>query len=212
MGEFLTSVLMYPTVIFSGLMILVLMFWMVAMLGAIDIEILDIDADFDGDADLDVDGGGGLIDAFGFAGMPISIAISTIILFGWIVCLVLNAYAMPSVSEVLPKGASRVVVFLASAVLAVVLAAIALRPVRKVFTGHKAVSKHALTGRNCRITSMTVTAEQGQGEIEDGGAGIVAQLRCAQFNTLELHSRAIVVGYDAEQDAFTIEPLDEPDA
>jgi len=210
---FLQSLLMYPTVIFSGLMILVLMFWMVAMIGAIDIEVLDVDIDVDADADADIDGGGGgLLDTLGLAGMPISIAITLVIFFGWVVCLAMNAWAMPSIAEVLPQGASRIVVFLVSGLFAIVFASIASMPLRKAFRNHKAVSKHALSGRHCRITSMSVSATQGQGEIEDGGAGIVAQLRCPHFNTLSLHSRAIVVDYDAEEDAFTVEPADEPDA
>jgi hypothetical protein len=210
MDEFLQSLLSYPTVFFSGLMILVVLFWLVAMIGAIDIEVLDVDIDIDADADADFDGGGGLMDTFGFAGMPISVAISTVIFVGWVVCLVLNAWATPSIMEFLPKGASRAVVFFVSGVLAIGISSFAQRPVRKAVQNHKAVSKHARAGRPCRVTSMTVTAEQGQGEIEDGGAGIVAQVRCPHFNTLKLHSRCIVVGYDAEQDAFTVEPADEP--
>ena len=57
---------------------------------------------------------------------------------------------------------------------------------------------------------MRVTDDQGQAEIEDGGAGIVAQVRCDHFNQMTLHSRAVVVGYDAADDAFAVEPADEP--
>jgi hypothetical protein len=215
MDEFLRALLEPPTVIFTGLMAIVLLFWVIASLGAIDVDFLDFDVDLDTDVDADVDvdgGGGGLLETLGFAGLPVSIAGTAVVLFAWIGSYVLNEWVGPNLEETLSAGASRIAVFVAASILSMIAASLALRPVRNALGNYKAVSKHALLGRFCRVTSLRVSADQGQGEIEDGGAGIVAQVRCVHFNQLQLHSRAIVVGYDADEDAFTVEPADEPSA
>ena len=48
----------------------------------------------------------------------------------------------------------------------------------------------------------------GQAEFDDGGAGMIIQVRCDQENKLKKGSQALIVSYDDRREAFIIEPYD----
>ena len=210
------SLLRYPTVIFTGLMLVVSAFWLLSLIGGLDFEVFDVpelDLDVDGLDGLDgadgaEAGGGSMFQALGLSGVPVTIAATLVIVFGWLTSLLLSETIDEYIGDVLPAGWSPAVVGIGALVIGIVLAGFCVRPIRKALGSHKAVRKHDLVGRAVRITTRQVTAKSGQGEIEDGQAGIVAQVRCDHVNSLTLHSRAVVVGFDAEQDAFEVEPDD----
>lgn len=54
MGAFLAIVLGLPTVIFTVLMVFVALYWLLVILGAVDLELFEIDLDLDLDVDVDV--------------------------------------------------------------------------------------------------------------------------------------------------------------
>lgn len=205
------SLLRYPTVIFTGLMLVVSAFWLLSLIGGLDFELFDVP-----DMDLDVDGldgadgaeagGGSVFQALGLSGVPVTIAFTLVIVFGWLTSLLISETLDEVIEDVLPAGWSPAVVGVIALVIGVILAGFCVRPIAKALGSHKAVRKHELVGRSVRITTRHVTATSGQGEIDDGQAGIVAQVRCDHANGLTLHSRAIVVGFDAAQDAFEVEP------
>lgn len=204
------SLLRYPTVIFTALMLVVSAFWLLMLVGGLDFEIFDapdLDVDVDG-IDGAEGGAGSFMDGLGLSGIPVTIAGTLIIVFGWLTSMLLSETLGDYVDDHMPSGWSHTTLGVAALAIAVVLAGVAARPIRKALGSHKAVRKHELIGRPVRITSMRVTGSQGQGEIDDGQAGIVAQVRCDHANGLTLHSRAVVVGFDADEDAFTVEPDD----
>ena len=55
MLEFFNTVFSPANVISSGLLMLVVVYWITVMLGAIDLDFLDFDIDIDGDVDMDAD-------------------------------------------------------------------------------------------------------------------------------------------------------------
>lgn len=55
MQEFLALILSLPTVIYTVLMALVLVYWLTVIVGALDVDLFDIDADLDVDVDVDID-------------------------------------------------------------------------------------------------------------------------------------------------------------
>jgi len=210
MEGLLGTLLRYPTVIFTALMLVVSAFWLLMLVGGLDFEIFDapdLDVDVDG-IDGAAGGAGSFMEGLGLSGIPVTIAGTLVIVFGWITSMLLSETLGDYIDDHLPAGWSHTTVGVAALVIAFVLAGLAARPIRRALGSHKAVRKHELIGRAVRITSMRVTATQGQGEIDDGQAGVVAQVRCDHANGLTLHSRAIVVGFDAGEDAFTVGPDD----
>jgi hypothetical protein len=91
--------------------------------------------------------------------------------------------------------------------LALPVAALATRPLRGVFNTHQAPRRSTLIGKICRIATSSVTADFGQAEIEDGGAGFLVQVRCTRFNQLRKGSEAVVFDWDEKLEAFLIAPV-----
>jgi hypothetical protein len=196
----------YPTVIFTALMLVVSAFWLLSLVGGLDFDLFGApDVDVDADA---TGGGGSVAEALGLSGIPVTIAATLVVVFGWLTSMFLSETIGEYVDEHLPAGWSRTALGVGALVVALGLAALCARPIRKALGSHKAQRKHELIGRPVRITSMRVTGDQGQGEIDDGQAGVVAQVRCPHANGLTLHSPAVVVAFDVDVDAFQVEPDD----
>lgn len=88
-------------IVYTFLLILVILYWLMIIVGAMDFGSFDIDFDFDLDADIDLDaevstlGGGNLAGAlhfFNFGKLPFMVIMSFIILSAWAVSILANYY------------------------------------------------------------------------------------------------------------------------
>ncbi len=212
MQGFLESIVAFPTVVFTVLMGIALLFWAVSMLGGIDLDGFDVDLDADIDLDGDADGGAahtGLLDTLGLAGVPISIAATALVFFAWVISFVASSWLLPLVGGGVVGTLATVGIGIGSFLLAIPPAAICMRPLRGAFTTHRAVRKRTLVGSICTITTQRVTDTYGQAEIRDGGAGLLMQVRCREGVTLSRDDTAVVCEYDAEEDIYVIAPADQ---
>ena len=82
---FITKISLYPTIVFTGLVMFVTLYWMVSLLGMADMDTVDIgDASGEG-ADLTSSGFvSGLLLKFGLYGVPLIVILSLISLIGWL--------------------------------------------------------------------------------------------------------------------------------
>lgn len=87
-------------IVFTGLLIIVGLYWMSVMLGALDMSALDLDLDTDVDIDVDadVDGGGSVnwvastLSFFNFNRLPFMVIMSVLILCIWALEILSNYY------------------------------------------------------------------------------------------------------------------------
>lgn len=93
MDTFIQNIGSFPTLLFTGFIVLVLVYWLGAMIGLLDIELLDFDLS-GSDADLELETGNdvssasalaGLMLRLGLQGVPVTIILSLIALFGWLI-------------------------------------------------------------------------------------------------------------------------------
>lgn len=254
MQEFLTTLVSFPTIVFTGVLSLTLLYWVVVIFGALDLDFLDsilgldsMDAAFDGAlesidgiadgavegaaesidgaldagaegaaegaadaadaADADGTHGGliaGLLNAMGVRGVPITIVGTFVVFWAWILSYLSTRFLGPL--------AATVIIGLAIAVTsgfgALFLAAISSRPFKKIFVTQQAPRRASLVGKMCTVLSARVDATFGRAEIEDGGAGFVAEVRCPQDNDLVRGATALVYRYDPSEGIFFIGPVD----
>lgn len=227
MGGFLAEILAFPTVIFTVLLALALVYWAVVLLGLLDIDVLDptgaveaVDGALEsaggevGDA-ADPDAGGiarGL-QALGLAQVPLTMSLSILVLFCW----VLSFLGMRLLRGVAPatwlqarfgEVALGIAIGGVAALAAFYLTLLALRPLRPVFALHNAPLRRSFVGKVCVVTSSRVDAEFGQAEIDDGGAGLRVDVRCPEANELTRGSKALVYEYDAKREVYNISPAE----
>jgi hypothetical protein len=219
--EFLNAILAFPTVVYTILLGVVVVYWLFVLLGALDIDLLgDADLDGHGHADLHLDGHGhvdghghhhhgdaespgglaGLIQSLGLGGVPVTLTLSVLILAAWGFCL--------GALELLGSaGWTRVAAPLLSLALAVPVTAVLVRPLRRFYATFAAPSHRDLLGKLCTITTLRVDERYGQAEVEDGAAGLLVQVRSTDPGRLHRGDRALI--FDYKDEVFYVEPVNQ---
>lgn len=232
MEEFLQIALSFPTIIFSGMLVGVVLYWLMVIIGAVDLDLLDfdididtdfdvdldmdidadidadVDGDFDVDADADAPSGGilrALMGAIGLGTVPVTIIASFVTLASWLLCFTAIYFLGPVLGTSVFAGLAVIVV---SFILSLPITSIFTHPLKSVFELHTHTGGKTLVGKLCTVTSGSVTETFGQAEVDDGGAGLIVSIRCDNPDALERGARALLIDYDAEQDIFFVEPYD----
>ena len=189
-------------------------FWLLTMLGALDIEMLDVDVDASPDVEADLDIGsdvqhGGLLhgisDALAIGTVPTTIVISSISTFGWISSvlgeLTIAAMSRELIGPVLYGVLAMVVTFL----FAVWLTSLAVQPLKRVFITHVEHGQIHLIGQVATITSSKVTDNFGIASI--AGKDLILNVICEGAYTLSKGDEVSIVAYDKEKNHYTVAPL-----
>jgi len=224
MTELFAALFAFPTAIYTILLGIVALYWVFVIAGALELDALDglhgatHSADAATGASLDaahahfhhaIDGDPTLLDALGIRGVPLTVWLSAVVLFAW----GLTFGGMQLVGDVLARWtgnfAGGAIVALIATALAVALAAVAVRPLRRFSVVHGAVENRSLVGKVCTVTTLRVDGGFGQAEVADGGAGLLVQVRSVEPNELTRGSEALIFDYDAESGVFHVARFDD---
>lgn len=156
------------------------------------------------------DGGGSVLAAMmfklGLYGVPMTLILTFVILFGWLTAyygfhLVLGRLFDPGpVRYGLGAG-----LFLGALSVGIIMTTTIIRPLRRVFKKQVQVTSDSLRGRVVVVRSTTVTATYGEAIYEDGGAGMLLDVRPAREGAVfKRGERAVVLDYDAAKRLYTI--------
>ncbi|MGB2047950.1 MAG: hypothetical protein ACPHUC_08410, partial [Psychrobacter celer] len=103
---FITNISLYPTIIFTGLVMFVTLYWVVSLLGLADMDSVDfgdVGGDVGGDADVsNLSSTGfftGLMLKFGLYGVPLIIILSLISLIGWLLSYLYTSFLHQNVNS-----------------------------------------------------------------------------------------------------------------
>lgn len=207
MSSFIEAATSYPTVIYTALLGVVLIYWLLALLGIVDFESagLDIDADLHADADADDIGElAGYLVAFGLNGVPFSVVVTLIVLIAWTLSCLAGMWLLPLVPTTLLRVATGTGVLLASFGAALPVTARTIRPMRGLFVTHSAISNTALVGQTCRVLTSAVDERFGRAEVSTRGAGLNIRVWAHAPNSLAKGSVARIVEYDAAAERYLI--------
>lgn len=278
MQEFLDATFAYPTIIFTVLLGVSVVYWLFVIIGAIGIDALDVDVDVDGvgegvgeglgegvgegiahgvgegvaegmgegvgegigeglaegAAEGATEGGlhgavkgisGGadvaevaqavhgsglatLLNAMKLRSAPMTVVLSIFVFNAWLLTNLGRHYLIDGM------GLGPVWLFgsgiaIGGVVGALPLTSLFVRPLGKILAVETPISRKDLIGKVVRIDTSRVDTRFGQALAEDGGAGLIVQVRCDGENGLTRGSQALVVSYDAEREAYEVTPLDD---
>lgn len=226
MIDFLQAVIEFPTVVFTMLLGVVAIYWLFVVLGAIEHSVLDhfagatdavghaSDGLVDGiDAGVGHHAGHGLLvdvlDALGVRGVPLTVWLSIVILLSWAFSLLGMQSLGAAMATVIGHFGAGAIVAVVALVAAVAAASIVVRPLKRLNTVHTAIGHKSLVGKTCTVTTLRVDGGFGQAEIDDGGAGLLVQVRCLEANDLTRGSKALIFEYDPETGVFNVARFDD---
>ncbi|ESP91141.1 MULTISPECIES: hypothetical protein [Pseudoalteromonas] len=196
--DFLNTIFTFPTVVFTTLLLIVIGFWLIALLGFADIDMLE------GDVEIEADGGGDSIMQMGFGGVPLTISISLVVLLSWIASFYahqLFAYALgDGVMFYLLGGAMMLGCFVVS----IPLTAMLVRPLRRFFDSKETASKNDFIGLECVIATSKVNTQFGQAKVQFQGTEQLIEVRSEDEGMFSLGDTGLLIEHDVAKNSYLI--------
>lgn len=204
MDPFYQNISSFPTVIFTFFLLLFMLFWVVAVLGLVEIDALDL-PDLDMDVDhVTPDAIAGLIMKFGLHGVPITITLSILTLFGWFI----SYYAVYFLSDFFGDGIFRFIygagVFIAALLMATKITSLLIKPLKPLFKKMEQSTDKLVLGQVAVVRTSRVDDAFGEALLEDGGAGLILKVRATNGNTFKKNDRVVLLEYIDEKNAYRV--------
>lgn len=223
MMEFLETSLSFPVNIFTGLLIIVALYWLVASMGLLEIDTLDLDIDPGGGDIGDIGDAGdigsahsmgalaGLLFKMGLYGVPMTLILTLIFLVGWFVSYYGFHWGLGAMFD---PGPVRYVLGILLMVFALVAGAIVtsvlIRPLRPLFQKAEQVTGASLRGKTVMVRSTQVTSAYGEAVYEDGAGGMLLDVRPANDGQIfKRGDKAVILDFSPEHRIYTIISEDE---
>lgn len=210
MEDFIMITTGFPTVVMTVMLGIIFLYWVLAIIGAVDIDVLDLDVDVDMDADASGVGGlTGLLSTLGLSGPPVTVVLSILIVLTWLFSYFSSAYLLPLIPWGMLRDFIGAGMLVGSFVLAIPITAQVIKPLKGLFVVHSAKTKSQYVGSTCKITTLEVSDTFGQAEIDDGEAGIIVSVRATMPNSFKKGDKAVVVSYNEDKRTYEIVPENE---
>jgi hypothetical protein len=208
MRDFVGAAFGFPTALFSVLLIVVVLYWLIVLLGALDLNALDHAGHDVGGHDVGGhdghDGHGGVLDLLGLGGVPVTVSASFLIAIAWFVSLSGTALFGGVLAAILVLLVALVAGWAVTRLLALGLS--------RFFVQGPSPKRADFLGRPCVIRTGSVTETFGQAEVtaSDGSSAIV-QVRQSGTDHSSLRSgvTAYIYGYDDDGEFFWV--VESPD-
>lgn len=229
MEVFFSTISSFPTIIYTFLVFVAIIFWGIAALGLLDIDVLDfggVDTDVggiegaDGGHHLDIthhsseiDGGwfAGFLMKLGLDSVPLTVVLTVFFLLGWTLCYLVQVFVFS-----IPLGILRIpvgiVIFLGSIFPAAYLTGWVCSPLRKIFKKlneqQSATSARSLIGQVAVVRSGKVTESFGEAIYNDNGTSFHLRIRADESLGLQRNDRVVLIEY-LENGAYKVVSEDE---
>jgi len=207
--DFWTTILTFPTVLFTVMLGVLLLYWVFVIIGALDLDIFTPDAEVDADLDLEPDASAAgftdLLSSLGLGGVPFMIVLSLLVFFAWMLSVPATAYLVLTLPNTLAQLLMALLVLAGSLLGSLLITAQLVRPLRQIFSSQSSVvTRDRLAGKLCTITTSRVNEHFGQAQFNDGGAGLILSVRADTPNTLRKGSQAVILEYNAVEDSYWV--------
>lgn len=194
MTPFYQNIGSFPTVFFTILLVACLIFWLVAILGVVDIDSLDL-PDVGGGEPGMVNGAAGLLMKLGIQGVPIAVSLSFIALFGWTISY--NAVHFLQVASFPDpiRWVISTVIFIGAFIGASIITGWVTRPLRGLFIKMSQDFTKSVLGQSAIVRTSRVDEKFGEAVLEDGAAGLILKVRSYAGTQFSKGDKVVLLEY-----------------
>lgn len=205
MTEFLSNALTFPTIFYTGLLGLVVIYWLLSMTGL---------GSYDGfEADIDsTEGFASWLTRFRLDGIPLTLTLSLIVFVSWVLCFYMVEFFIHTLlkdidNEIVPIALGFWLLLL-SPVLSLPIVITLLAPfkplIKKLNKGAKGASAHDFIGKTATVRSEKINLTYGSVELSDGGAGLILQVRATEPNDYQRGNKVTLKHYIETSNIYRI--------
>ena len=210
---FITKISLYPTIIFTGLVMFVTLYWVVSLLGMADMDSVDL-GESGGDADVSTLSSTGfftgLMLKFGLYGVPLIIILSLISLIGWLLSYLYTSFLHQYFDSGVLYYLFGTGAFIFVLVVSMWLTGIIISPIRKNIAKIPKRNSSNNVGKIAVVRTLSVTDKHGEAELNDGGAGLILKIRSDINNDLlRQGDRVTLIEYLEETNTYRVAPVKE---
>jgi len=212
MIEFYTTALTFPTLLYSILLAVCVVYWLLAATGLVDNDTIHgLLHHHDGLDGIDTghhhhaeaSDSAGMIARLGLSGVPFMLILSVLVFFGWLI----TYFAQLLVLQYLPDPL-RIIAGIGVLVVALlpglVLTSLLLRPVARLIMKLRPPVPPSILGKAGHVISPFVTEHEGRAEFADGGAGLILQVRAPAGTAFNRGERVVLLSFDETAHAYAV--------
>ncbi|GAA1903544.1 hypothetical protein GCM10009716_11930 [Streptomyces sodiiphilus] len=196
MGDFVSTTLEFPVVVFTFPLLIVVAYWIFAAVSGAAGEATESDSADTGSAPA---GFAGFLAVLGLGGVPVTVVLSLVIAIAWFVSLVGTALFDSALIRLGWLALALVAAWHATWLLA--------RPLRRLLRTGRTARNADFVGLVCVVRTGRVGPDFGVGEVTaaDGTTALI-EIRDESDSGLHSGGRALIFDYDPESDVFRVAP------
>ena len=145
----------------------------------------------------------GMIARLGLSGVPFMLILSVLAFFGWLI----TYFAQLLFLQFLPDPLRMLVgigVLVAALLPGLLLTSLLLRPVARLIMKLRPPVPPSVLGKAGNVISPQVTEREGRAEFDDGGAGLILQVRAPPGVTFNRGERVVLLSFDEQRDSYAV--------
>lgn len=204
MTPFYQNISNFPTVFFSFFLILTMMFWMISIFGMIDIDFLDLpEAESGGEEGL-ANGVSTVLLKLGLNGVPLTVIVSLIALFGWFISYYAVIFMDPSSFWPPLSWLISIGIFIGTLYIAALITAQVIKPLRVLFKSMASDITKQVLGKVALVRTSRVDGSFGEANFNDGGAGLILKVRSFDGQTFKRNDRVVLLEYLSDDNVYRV--------
>ena len=165
-----------------------------------------MDGDVDAADSLEAQTGiAGVLLKLGLNGVPLTIVLTIIAIIGWITCYYSIYFGGALIPEFWPlKLACNLAIFICATAFTVLITAQVIKPIRSLFKKLEADETKHILGQVVIVRSGTVNKNRGEALMNDGGAGLLLQIRATGNDEFVKGDEVVVIEQNKEKNLFRV--------
>jgi len=206
MSELFHAAFAPVNIVYTIILLVVVMYWLVAILGLLDIGAFDLGADVDidsADLEMDVSGGsalGSVLGFFNFGEVPVTLYATIVALSMWVVSVQLSYYLRDYLAGIELWFA--LALALPNLLFGLLMAKLITMPAK--WFNEQREHETPLVGKVCLITSLEADQESGQCEVATGGAPITLHVYTQEGEILNRGDAAVIVKRNRKEHRYLV--------
>lgn len=205
MIELLHAALSPANIVVTGLLVLVLLYWITVILGLIDVHILDFHVDFHAhsDVDISVDWLNHVLYFFNLGQIPFMFFITFLVIPMWVISILLNFY-IGNTSFLISS-----LLLIPNFVGSLFIAKIFTMPFVKLFAYlNKEEQEEEVIGKVCVATTSISNEKIGQVKVHTKESPLLLNVKTKPGTMLKVGETGLVVEYLQDKNIYLIEPYE----